>query len=374
MRRSGTAASWEGRLLGIITAGLAVFGVAAIYSASSVWAVQNGQSGGVFATRQLTGLAVGLLVMVVASRLDYRTWRSLAWPMLAVVSLMLLVPVLPFTHGIAPTINGARRWVDLGVMTVQPSEFAKFAVVAWTAMLAAKKGEQVRTFAKGLAPFLVVLVPVTGLVLLEPDLSTSVILVLLAGTVLFTAGARIGHFLVLALVALPLVWQQIAMVQFRLARMFSFLGVGPDGAEASWQIEQSLIGVGAGGFMGVGFGEGMQKLGYLPYAYSDFIFSTIGEEWGFVGVVVLVALFSVYVGLTLRIARTAPDLFGMLLATGIAAMIGVAAFLHVAVTLSLVPTTGITLPFIGYGRSSLLVSLFASGVVINIAASRKPTP
>ncbi len=364
------AAYWEGRALGIVAAVLVVFGIVAVYSASSIWAVQNGLPGGYYALRQLIGAGVGFLLLFVCTRLDYHVWRHLAWLMIGVTTVALVIPLLPFTYGIAPEINGARRAVSFGPILVQPSEFAKFAVVAWTAMLAAKKGNAIREFKTGLVPFLVIVFPIAALVVLEPDLSTGIVLVLLAGTILFTAGAKIGHFLLLGVAALPILWHQVMTVQYRLSRMLSFLSSPNEIEEASWQIQQSLIGIGAGRVFGVGFGEGLQKLGYLPYAYSDFIFSTIGEEWGFVGVMVIVGLFSAFLALGFRIARSAPDLFGSLLATGLTALIGIAALLHWGVTLHIGPTTGISLPFISFGRSSLLVSLVATGVLINISSRR----
>src|SRR5205807_2614230 len=225
------------------------------------------------------------------------------------------------THGLAPTLNGARRWVDLGFVTVQPSELAKFAVVVWTAMLAAKKGEQIRTFRNGLLPFLVILAPLVGLIFLEPNLSMALLVAILAGVVLFTAGARIGHFLLVAVVAAPLVFGGIVTAQYRVARILTFLNPGAAPEEATWQVKQSLVGIGAGRLFGVGLGQGQQKLGYLPYAYSDFIFSTIGEEWGFIGVLVILALFGTFVWLGFRIARSAGDPFGQLLAVGLTALI-----------------------------------------------------
>ena len=347
-----------------------VFGIGAIYSASSIWAVQSGLPGGIYAWRQLMGAAVGVVLLFVVARTDYHIWRSLAWPLLGATAAVLLVPLLPFTYAIAPEINGARRWVNVGPVPLQPSEFAKFAVVVWTAMLAAKKGDAIRQLKTGLLPFVVIVLPVTGLIVLEPDLSSGMVVLLLAGTVLFTAGAKVGHFLLLGMIALPLLWHEIVSVQYRLSRMVSFLGGGSDLADASWQIEQSLIGIGAGRVFGVGFGEGLQKLGYLPYAYSDFIFSTIGEEWGFVGVLLVVGFFAMYLTMGFRIARTAPDPFGVLLTTGLTAAIGLAAVLHMAVTLNLVPTTGVSLPFISYGRSSLLVSMLMTGVIISVANRR----
>jgi cell division protein FtsW len=233
-------------------------------------------------------------------------------------------------------------------------------------MLAAKKGETLREFKRGVLPFLVVVGPICALILFQPNLSTATIVALLAGTVMFTAGAKIGHFLLLIIAAIPLAFRELTQVQYRLARVTAFFSAGPDVTQTNWQIEQSLVGMGAGGLIGVGFGEGLQKLGYLPLAYSDFIFSTIGEEWGFLGVTFVVTLFALYVWMGVLIARRAPDPFGMYLATGITAMTGVTAALHMAVSLALVPTTGLPLPFISYGRSALLMSLFATGVLVNI--------
>ncbi|HWP38688.1 MAG TPA: putative peptidoglycan glycosyltransferase FtsW [Gemmatimonadales bacterium] len=360
---------WETRLLAIVTATLVVFGIAAVYGASSLVAVQRGEPGSWFAIRQLVGAAAGGVVFLVAARLDYHLWQRLAWPLLGLTAAALAVPFLPAVRALAPEVNGARRWIDVGVVSVQPSEIAKFAVVVWTAMLATKKGERVRGFRYGLAPFLVIVGPMCALVLFQPDLSTAVDIALLAGLVLFVAGARIGHFLLLGLVAVPLLWREIVTVQYRLSRILTFLSPGGDAQEASWQITQSLIGIGAGQVVGVGFGQGMQKLGYLPYAYSDFIFSTIGEEWGFVGVCLVVLLFALFLWMGFRIARMAPDMFGMLLAVGLTGLIGTAAIVHMAVTLALVPTTGLPLPFISYGRSSLVVSLLAAGVLVSIGSA-----
>jgi cell division protein FtsW len=354
-----------------VTAVLVVFGLAAVYGASSLVTTSGGQVGASFALRQAVGAAVGGLLAVIFARIDYHRWRRWAWPLLGITMFLLLIPLLPFTHGITPTINGARRWVNLGVLTLQPSELAKFSVVLWCAMLAAKKGEQVRDFKKGLLPFLVVLVPVIGLIFLEPHLSMALLVAILAGSVLFTAGARIGHFLVLGVATAPLVFGAVATAQYRLARVLTFLNAGAAPAEATWQVQQSLTGIGAGQLLGAGFGEGQQKLGYLPYAYSDFIFSTIGEEWGFVGVLVIALLFGTFVWLGFRIARKAPDQFGQLLASGISVMIGLSVVLHLGVSLAVIPATGVTLPFMSYGRSSLIVALAATGVLASVGRARR---
>ncbi len=365
-----TSAIWETRLLALATAVLVVFGIAAVYGASSIVAVQNGESGSVFALRQLLGATLGAVGMWLAARLDYHLWQRYAWPLLGIVALTLLIVLLPFADPIVVERNGARRWLGGSLLSFQPAEFAKFAVVAWTAMLATKKGDRIREIKRGALPFIVIVGPIALLILLEPALSNAVLVCLLAGIVLFTAGARIGHFIVLALIALPIVWREIVTVQYRLQRMLTFLSPGSDYLESSWQIEQSLTGMGAGRLFGVGFGEGLQKLGYLPYAYSDFVFSTIGEEWGFVGVALLLAVFATFVGIGLRISRLAPDRFGALLGTGLTALVGVTALMHMAVTLGVVPTTGLPLPLISYGRSNLIVSLVATGVLVNIGESR----
>jgi cell division protein FtsW len=361
---------WETRLLGTVTALLLGFGIAATYGAASLVTVGGRSVGLDFAMRQLSGALLGGVLLLVASRQDYYRWRTLAWPLLLVTLILLLIPVLPFTTGIAPTVNGARRWIELGPVGFQPSELARVAVVVWCAMLAAKKGKQIREFKRGMLPFILVLGLVSFLILLQPNLSMATLVALLGGLVLFASGARIGHFILLSSAAVILVFHQIRDAQYRLARLVTFLNPGDATTEAGFQIHQSLVGIGSGGIFGTGFGQGQQKLGYLPYAYSDFLFSTIGEEWGFLGVLAVVALFALFCWLGFRIARTAADPFGQYLAVGLTAAIGLTAFMHMAVSLGLMPTTGLTLPFMSYGRSSQVISLLATGILINIGRSR----
>jgi cell division protein FtsW len=354
----------------MVTAALLVFGVAATYGAASLVTLQGQNAGLGFAFRQLSGALVGGALLLLASRLDYYRWRQLAWPLLLVTVIFLLIPLLPFTRSIAPLVNGARRWIDAGPINFQPSEVARLVVVIWCAMLASKKGQQVREFKKGVLPFLLIIGLVAVLILLEPNLSMATLVALLGGLVLFTAGAKIGHFGLVAGLGLLLVFHQIQDVEYRLARLLTFLNPGESITEAGFQIHQSLVGIGSGQLLGVGFGEGQQKLGYLPYAYSDFLFSTIGEEWGFIGVCVVVSLFALFCWLGFRIARTAADPFGQYLAIGLTATIGLTAFMHMAVSLGLIPTTGLTLPFMSYGRSSQVISLLGTGILINIGRLR----
>ena len=361
---------WEARLMLIITAALVVFGLVSVYGASSAL-MERGQPVGMsLALVQAVGAAVGGILLIVAWRFDIGRLQKLAWPLMLATLLLLVVLLLPFTHAIAPRVNGSRRWLRLGV-SFQISEAAKLVVVIWTAMLCAKKGKELGHLSKGLVPVLTIVVPMALLVLAEPDLSTAVVLVFLAMIVLFAAGARIGHFILLGAVAVPFVYDRIQHVQYRILRMTAFLDPGADRLASGYQINQSLIGLGAGKLLGVGFGQGQQKLGFLPYPYSDFIFATIGEEWGFLGVVFLVVLYSAWLFLALRLARSATDPFLQDLGVGLASLIGVDAFLHMGVGLALVPTTGLVLPFISYGRSSLIVALIATGFLLNLGTKRR---
>ena len=362
---------WETRLLAVVTAILVVFGIASTYGAMSLSTNHAGDPNGfASALRQATGAVLGGILLLIVARLDYQIWRKFAWPLLLVTIVFLLIPVLPGTYRIAQSVNGARRWINIGPLNFQPSELARLVIVIWCAMLAAKKGAQIREFKKGLLPFLVVIGIVSGLVFLEPNLSMATLVAFGAGIVLFTAGARISYFLLLGMVALPLVYTKIVDTQYRAARLATFLNPGQASDAASFQINQSLIGFGSGQVFGVGFGQGQQKLGYLPYGYSDFLFSSIGEEWGFVGVCAIILLFALFVWLGFRIARTAPDPFGQYLATGITTGIGITAFFHMAVTMGMMPTTGLTLPFMSYGRSSLMMSLLGTGILLSIGRQR----
>lgn len=367
---------WETRLLAVVTATMVVFGIAAMYGASSLVVKQGGEYvGSGYAVTQLSGAVLGGVALLIASRVDYRLWQRLAWPLLLVTIFFLFLPLLPFTYRIAPLVNGARRWIHIGPLNFQPSELARLAIVIWCSMLAAKKGEQVRQLKKGVLPFLLVIGFVSGLILLEPNLSMATLVGLLGMLILFTAGAKIGHFLLLGFGAVLVVANRIHDVEWRIRRLVAFLDPSDPTSAAAYQLKQSLIGFGSGQFFGLGFGQGQQKLGYLPYAYSDFLFSTIGEEWGFLGVLLLVVLFTLFCWMGFRIARTASDAFGQYLAVGLTAAVGISAFMHMAVTMGLMPTTGLTLPFMSHGRSSLMISLLGTGILINIGRQRgRPTP
>lgn len=357
---------WEPGALVLLTLAALCFGLAELYSASAFMARAEGLPGHFYAVRQLGGALMGGVVAALLARTDYRRWNTLAWPLLGVAVLLLLLVVLPGTEGIAPRINGARRWLNLG-FSFQPSEFAKVALIVWTAALTVKKQERLHSLRKGLLPFLLVWGAVTLLVMLQPNMSAALLLVLLSALVLFAGGARIGHFILLALVAVPLAWNQIEGAEYRLRRIAAFLDTTGDLSGARYQIHQSLIAVGSGGLGGVGFGQSRQKFGFLPEPHNDFLFALIGEEWGLLGVVFTVLLFTGIGVVGYRIALRAPDLFGYLLAVGMTNLVVVSATLHMGVALSLLPTTGVVLPFMSYGRSGLLVAFAAVGILLSIA-------
>jgi cell division protein FtsW len=367
------AESWEGGAIVFLTLLMFCFGVIEMYSASAFMAQSEGLPSHFYAVRQVVGAGAGVVLAALFARLDYHRLQPYAWPLLGFILLCLLIVVMPGTESIAPRINGARRWLRLGI-AFQPSEFAKLALIVWTAALAVKKQDRLRSLSKGLAPFLVVWFVVILLVFLQPNLSAALLLALLSALVLFAGGARIGHFILLGLVAVPVLWAQIEGASYRLRRIVAFLDPGADPAGVSYQIHQSLVAIGSGGLGGVGFGESRQKFGFLPEPHNDFLFSMIGEEWGLVGVVFVASLYLGFALVGYRIARRAPDLFGYLLAVGMTNLIVVSGLLHMGVALSLLPTTGVILPFMSYGRSGLLVCFIAVGVLLNVGRHAVPEP
>lgn len=353
---------WETRLLVLVAGVLTVFGIASLFAAATLE-----KDAFDFFAKQLVGAIVGVGMLVAVARIDYHHWQKWAWPLLFITIFMLIIPLLPFTRAISPSVNGARRWIQFGPANVQPSEVARFTAAVWVAMLAAKKGAAIRGFQKGLLPFLMVLGFVCLLILLEPNLSMAVLVALIGFAILFTAGAKIGHFLMLIPAGALAVLGLVLVEPYRLARIKCFFESCDSG---SFQLDQALLGFGSGGAFGVGFGHGQLKLHYLPYGYSDFLFSTIGEEWGYIGVAVIVVLFAVFGWFGFRIAKTAPDPFGQFLAVGLTCAISLGALLHMAVTLGLMPTTGLAFPFMSYGRSGLIMALVSVGVLVNIGRSR----
>ena len=346
------------------------FGLATLYSASAFAATQGGHGSAFFLLKQLSGVAVGAVLFAISAKFDAELWSKYAWIVMWLALAAMLVTVLPFTKAFAPPILGARRYLFHGA--IQPSEFAKLAVVVWTAMLVVKKGDQLRRLSKGLLPILVVIGALDLMAALEPDLSTVLFFSLQMAIIVFAAGARIGHFVFLGVLSVPVLWSEVQRLQYVMERILGFAEMaGTAHAKVNYQLTQSLIAVGSGGWFGVGFGEGRQQYGFLPLSYDDFIAGSIGEEWGFLGITILIALFALWGWLGFRIAKQARTQFQQLTALGITATMIVTAYLHIGVVIGLLPTTGLTLPFISYGRSNLLLSLLMTGMLVNIGSSRE---
>jgi cell division protein FtsW len=370
VRPASSRPSVTGRALLAVTLSLVAFGLISVYSASSYIAQTEGLGDSHYLFQQVSRAGLGLVALVVASFVNYRVYRTLAWPILGITVLLLVLLILPGTEALAPRVNGARRWLDLGV-TIQPSELAKISVVLWTAAVAVKKQDRLHSFRYGLLPFLLVLGLVCLLVLLEPHFSATLMIAVVAATILFTAGARFGHFAMLGATALPVLWMQVMGSGYRMARVAAFMNPDSTATAGGYQLKQSLMAVGSGGMFGVGFGRSSLKMSYLPEPQNDFIFAIIAEEWGFIGAAAVILLFLGWALLGLKISRAAPDLYGRLVAVGITALVAFAAFGHIAVALGVMPTTGINLPFISAGGTNLILMLGTTGILLNVSKGGK---
>jgi len=359
----------EARALVILTGILLAFGLATVYSASAIVEMQAGYGHAHLLVRQLLGMAVGVTLFAIAAKVDAEIWEKWAWPIMIISLVLLVVVILPFTATIAPRVHGSRRY--LFGSSLQPSELAKLALIVWTSMLVIKKGPALRRLTKGLLPFLVIVGALDILVMLEPDLSTAMMFTLVMGVILFAGGVRVGHFVALGILLVPLLYVKIERLNYVLLRMSAFFDPGAAPLEVSYQLRQSLIAVGSGQIFGVGFGRGRQQYGFLPFGYDDFIAGHIGEEWGFIGLALLVIAFALYAALGFRIARKARTPFLQLVAVGLTVTMVLTAYLHIGVATGLLPTTGLTLPFISYGRSNLVLSLLMTGILVNIGSSRE---
>jgi cell division protein FtsW len=353
----------EARLLIFVTLGLVAFGLVMVYSATSAAKAVRGGDPGEYLKRQGIYAVLGIVLMTLASRADYRKLRPLAGT-LVLTSLGLLVAVL----AIGQTVNGARRWIAFGPATFQPSELAKLALAIWAAAYLAKRrppqnlGELVRPVGALTAVF-------CGLLLLEPDLGTSIALVIMLAGVLVVSGTPARVLVTGGTIAAGLALAMIWIEPYRRARLFAFLNPWEDASLTGYQITQAMIGMGSGGFFGVGLGNGIQKVFYLPEAHTDMILAIIGEELGLIGVTAVVGAFAVLAYAGMRIALRCRDPFGKRLAAGLTVLICGQAAVNVAAVMGLAPLTGIPLPFVSYGGTSLLVMLASVGVLLNIAVN-----
>ena len=342
------------------------FGVVMVYSASAVYARHLYGSGTHFLIRQAIYATAGLALMFGASRIDYHRFRLATYPMLAVsVGLMVMV-VAGFGH----TVGGATRWIRIGPINVQPAEIAKIAVIFWIAYSLSKKRDNLRTFSIGFLPHVLMSGLLMLLCLAQPDFGSAVMIGLLTFLMLFAAGARAGYLLGAITLAVPAAYFLIASSPYRLARITAFMEPFKHRRGAGYQITESLVSFGSGGVTGVGLGDSRQKLHFLPEAHTDFIAAIVGEELGFVGMLVLCMVFGVVVYRGLLAAWNAFDDYGAYLALGVTLFVGVQAFTNLAVAMGMLPTKGLALPFVSYGGSSLLVNAFAVGVLLNVSRPR----
>jgi cell division protein FtsW len=357
-------------LLFFAVASLVGIGLVMIFSASNATAYLEHHDVAYYAKRQFIWLGVGLAIAYGAYRLDYHRLKRWA-PYLLVLSILSLLLVL--VPHVGQSVNGARRWIGASSVSFQPSEFAKLGLVLYLAATLAARGERIISLAKGLAPLCVPVILMAVLVLKEPDMGTASLLVMIAFAMFFAAGARIAHLFGIFLATVPPVVLAILASPYKRARIFAFINPWRDAQNTGFHIVQSLLALGSGGLFGVGLGDSRAKFFYLPEQYTDFIFSVLGEELGLIGALVVVALFVVLGYRAVRIAIAAPDRFGFFLAIGCASLIVIQAFVNIGVVTSSWPVTGVPLPFISFGGSSLIVSLVAVALIANVGRGQRIT-
>jgi cell division protein FtsW len=351
----------DAHVLVLITLGLTAFGLVMVYSATSAPAALGGSDPVFYLKREAIYALVGLALLIIASRTDYRALRYLA-PVLVLSSVGLCLAVLV----IGQQVNGARRWLGVGSLSFQPSELAKLSIAIWAAAYLARRPAP-RTLGELARPIGLTAGAVCGLILLEPDLGTVITIGVVLGAVLMVSGTPLRVLVGGGSIAMALALAAIWVEPYRRARIFSFIDPWHDAQGAGYQTVQAIIGIGSGGPFGVGLGQGPSKVNYLPEAHTDMIFAVIGEELGLVGTTLVIAAFAVLAYAGMRVALRCRDPFGKRLAAGLTALICGQALINVAAVLGLAPLTGITLPFVSYGGSSLIVSLASVGVLLNIA-------
>jgi len=351
-------------LMGITVAVLVLVGIVMVFSSSAVYALEKYNDSYYFLKRQAVWCLLGTGVLLVVKKMDYRKLQQHTYPIMLATFLLLLAVMFP---QVSKEVGGARRWLTLGGFSFQPSELAKFALVLFIAKSLVKRADKLRDFAYGYLPNLVVLGFFFVPILFQPDFGTAVIICMVTFTMLFVAGLR-KKFLFLSVLALiPFIASAVLSAEYRTRRIISFLDPWQDPSNAGFQAIQSFYAFGRGGYWGTGLGASHQKLFYLPEAHTDFIFSVIGEELGFLGTTAIVLLFSILIWRGFVTACRAKDPFGTHLATGLTLLIGFQAFINLGVTVGLLPTKGLTLPFISMGGSSMLITMLSVGILLNIS-------
>ncbi|HJV32344.1 MAG TPA: stage V sporulation protein E [Bacillales bacterium] len=351
-------------ILLIITLTLLAVGLIMVYSASAVWAEYKFHDAFFFAKRQMLFAGVGIAAMFFIMNISYWTWRTWAKAILIVCFVLLVLVLIP---GVGNVRNGSRSWIGVGAFSIQPSEFMKLAMIAFLAKYLSENQKLITLFRKGLVPSLALVFTAFAMIMLQPDLGTGTVMIGTCIVMIFVAGARISHFVGLGLLGVAGFVGLIASAPYRMKRITSFLDPWQDPLGSGFQIIQSLYAIGPGGLFGLGLGESRQKFFYLPEPQTDFIFAILSEELGFIGGTFIILLFALLLWRGIRIALGAPDLYGSLLAIGIIAMVAIQVMINIGVVTGLMPVTGITLPFLSYGGSSLTLMLVAIGVLLNIS-------
>lgn len=354
-----------GTLLALIT-----LGVVMVYSASSVRAVRLYDNGNYFLIRQALYASVGIPMMVMLAKVDYHRYRALTYPALIGVLGLMLVVVM----GLGRQAGGASRWIQVGPVNVQPAELAKVVLIMWLADSLSRKAGRIRSFKIGFLPHVLMAGLLTLLCMRQPDFGSAVMMTLMTFVLLFTAGAKLAYMLAGAAIALPAAYLLVRSTPYRWARIIAFTDPMKYRMTGGYQIVESWMSFGAGGLTGVGLGDSRQKMMFLPEAHTDFIAAIIGEELGFIGLCAVVIAFVVVVARGVRAALRAVDDYGTYLAVGITLFIGFQAFTNLAVVLGLLPTKGLTLPFLSFGGSSLLVNCGAAGILLNVSRERELGP
>ncbi len=357
-------------VLAAVVVALIGFGVVMVYSASAVQATVQYHDPQFFLKRQAAYAVAALLALWASSRIDYHRLYKLTYPLLALVGILLLLCVVGFGH----SGGGAARWLSIGPVHVQPAEMAKVSLVIWLAYSLAKKADRIKTFTVGFLPHLIVAGVYMLLCLKQPDFGSAVVLLLLTFTMLFIAGAKVGYILGASILGGAFGAAAIRFKEYRYERYLAWLHMDEHRQDLAYQPFQSVMSFGSGGPTGLGIGRGLQTL-YLPEAHTDFVAAIIGEELGFLGIAALCGAYMLLVARGVRAALRAPDDFGSFLAFGLSTMFGVQALVNLAVALAVLPTKGLTLPFVSFGGSSLLMNAIAAGVLLNISRqSGEPSP
>jgi cell division protein FtsW len=351
-------------ILLIVTLTLLAVGLIMVYSASAIWAEYKFDDSFFFAKRQSLFAGVGIAAMFFIMNVNYWTWREWSKVILITCFVLLILVLIP---GVGNVRNGSRSWIGVGAFSIQPSEFMKLAMIAFLAKFLSERQKLITSFRQGLVPSLGLAFVAFALIMLQPDLGTGTVMIGTCVVMIFIAGARVGHFALLGLVGLAGFVGLVASAPYRMKRITSFLDPWQDPLGSGFQIIQSLYAIGPGGLFGLGLGESRQKFFYLPEPQTDFIFAILSEELGFIGGSFIILLFALLLWRGIRIALGAPDLYGSFLAVGIISMVAIQVMINIGVVTGLMPVTGITLPFLSYGGSSLTLMLMAIGVLLNIS-------